>query len=101
MPAVFRAVRAVSNIDEADYMLSLAGNYYYILTTVYNNRECMCVYFCGFALSEHKNVHFLCDIHNLVRTFIRKLTLNTHSLIYIVEDIDILLLYNNYVFRRF
>jgi hypothetical protein len=25
MPAVFRAVRALSNIDEADYMMSLAG----------------------------------------------------------------------------
>ena len=41
MPAVFRAVRAVSNIDEADYMLSLAGNYCYILLPVYNNRECV------------------------------------------------------------
>lgn len=26
MPNVFRAVRSISNIDEADYMLSLAGN---------------------------------------------------------------------------
>lgn len=25
MPAVFRAVRGLSNIDEADYMMSLAG----------------------------------------------------------------------------
>eukprot|EP01032_Pedospumella_encystans_P012007 gene12007-13921_t len=29
-PAVFRAVRALSNIDEADYMLSLAGDFNYI-----------------------------------------------------------------------
>lgn len=31
MPAVFRAVRGMSNIDEADYMLSLAGEYCQVL----------------------------------------------------------------------
>jgi hypothetical protein len=30
MPAVFRAVRALSNIDEADYMMSLAGMFCFI-----------------------------------------------------------------------
>jgi hypothetical protein len=34
MPAVFRAVRGLSNIDEADYMLSLAGNAYHFVNPI-------------------------------------------------------------------
>lgn len=75
MPAVFRAVRAVSNIDEADYMLSLAGNYYYILLTVYNNRECvyLLVRFCTKVSTT---------MYTFVRTFISK-----HTLLFILYNI--------------
>jgi hypothetical protein len=35
MPAVFRAVRSLSNIDEADYMMSLAGSCMSLLCNIF------------------------------------------------------------------